>query len=77
MTIADFYDKHGLEGLKKLATGTGTKLSYIRALLYSPGKMPSLPMAIKLVRASGRELTYEGLAHMPAVAEAAPALAAE
>lgn len=76
MTIADFYDKHGLEGLRRLAEGAGTDLSYIRALLYSPSKNPSLKMAIALVRASGNELTFEGLAHIPAVAEAAPALAA-
>ena len=62
MTIADFYDKHGLDGLRRLADGAGTDLSYIRALLYSPTKNPSLKMAIALVRASGNELTFEGLA---------------
>lgn len=62
MTIADFYEKHGLEGLRRLASGAGTDLSYIRALLYSPSKNPSLKMAIALVRASGNELTFEGLA---------------
>jgi hypothetical protein len=81
MTIADFYEKHGLEGLRRLATGAGTDLSYIRALLYSPSKNPSLKMAIALVRASGNELTFEGLAFpqgVPEVAapQAAPALAA-
>jgi hypothetical protein len=81
MTIADFYEKHGLEGLRRLAAGAGTDLSYIRALLYSPNKNPSLKMAIALVRASENELTYVGLAFpqgVPEVAapQAAPALAA-
>jgi hypothetical protein len=61
-SIAEFYERHGLEGLRRLATGARTDLSYIRALLYSPTKNPSLKMAIDLVRASDSELTFEGLA---------------
>lgn len=82
MTIAEYYERHGLEGLRKLATatlpdGSGTDLSYIRALLYSPTKNPSLKMAIALVDASGGELSFEGLAYPQGRPEAAPAIAAE
>lgn len=61
-SISEFYQRHGLDGLRKLATGARTDLSYIRALLYSPTKNPSLKMAIDLVAASDEELTFEGLA---------------
>lgn len=78
-TIADFYQKHGLEGLRRLATRAGTDLSYVRALLYSPTKNPSLKQAIAFVYASDDELTFEGLAYpegVPAeMAADAPALA--
>lgn len=77
MTIADFYEKHGLDGLRRLADGAGTDLSYIRALLYSPAKNPSLKMAIALVDASGGELTFDGLAYPQGRPEASPAIAAE
>lgn len=62
-TIGHFYQQHGLEGLRRLAAGARTDLSYIRALLYSPSKNPSLKMALDLVAASNNELTFEGLAY--------------
>lgn len=72
-SIAEFYDHSGLEGLRRLAEGAGTDLSYIRALLYSPTKNPSLKMAIALVEASGGELTFEGLAYPKGRPSADPA----
>lgn len=62
-TIADFYQRNGLGGLRRLATGARTDLSYVRALLYSPTKNPSLKMAIDFVAASDGQLTFEGLAY--------------
>ncbi len=80
MTIAEFYDREGLAGLRRLADQAGTDLSYIRALLYSKGKNPSLKMAIDLVEASGGLLTYVGLAYptgRPSRDKPAPAPAAK
>lgn len=75
-SIAEFYEQQGLEGLRRLATGARTDLSYIRALLYSPAKNPSLKMAIDLVAASDNRLTFEGLAFPAGRPCAAPEITA-
>lgn len=64
MNINDYYIKHGMPGLEKLALGANTKLSYLKQLVYTEGKkLPSIDMAQRLVDASGGELTFIGLAN--------------
>lgn len=63
MTVRAYYDRHGVDGLATLAKAAGTELSYLRQMVYSPDKNPSLKMAIALVEASEGELTFEGLAY--------------
>lgn len=62
MTMKEYYEKHGVSGLMALAEASGTKLSYLRQLIYSTNKNPSIRMAITLVESSGGELTFDGLA---------------
>ena len=63
MNINDYYIKHGTSGIATLATEAGTKTSYIKQLIYTAGKRPSISMAERLVKASGGELTYADLAN--------------
>lgn len=63
MTLNDYYLKFGTAGLQRLADKAGTKLSYMKQLIYDPDKQPSMNMAKKLIEASGNELTYSELAN--------------
>ena len=62
MTLAEYYDRHGTQALADLANRSGTRLSYLRQLIYAPEKCPSLKMAVAIVRASNGEISYEELA---------------
>lgn len=63
MNINDYYIKYGMAGLEKLAEKAGTKLSYLKQLVYTTNKRPSIEMAERLVKASGGKLTYRDLAN--------------
>lgn len=63
MNINAYYIKHGTAGLARLADAAQTKLSYLKQLIYSEKKSPSMKMAARLVKASNNELTLEGLAN--------------
>lgn len=63
MNINDYYIKHGTSGIERLAQQAKTKLSYLKQLIYSPEKRPSISMAQRLVKASGGELTFDDLAN--------------
>lgn len=63
MNLNDYYIKHGTAGLERLAQESDTKLSYLKQLVYTTNKRPSIEMARRLVAASGGELTFDGLAN--------------
>jgi hypothetical protein len=63
MNINDYYIEHGMSGLEKLAQASNTKLSYLKQLIYTEGKLPSINMAQRLVDASEGKLTFVGLAN--------------
>lgn len=61
MTLYEYYVVHKTEGLRELAERAGTKLSYIRQLIYETRKRPSVDMAAKIIEASGGQVTLDGL----------------
>lgn len=68
MTLYEYYFVHGTDGLTKLAADAGTKLSYLRQLIYETRKRPSIEMASKIIDASGGKITLHGLCN-PSVLE--------
>lgn len=63
--MTEYFNKYKTLGIRALAERANTKPSYLLQLVYSPTKVPSLPMALRLVRGSDRKLTFEGLAREP------------
>lgn len=63
MTLAEYQQIYGTEGLRNLADSCGTKLSYIRKLICVTTNRPSSEMALKMIEASGGKLTLEGLVY--------------
>lgn len=63
MTLSDYFKKFGRDGLRKLATKATTTDRYLIQLIYSPSRLPSIPLAKRLVEASGNLLTLKGLAN--------------
>jgi hypothetical protein len=62
-TINDYLLKYGQAGFARLAKRAGTKVSYLNQLNYDTNKRPSMEMAQRLVKASGGEITLDGLAN--------------
>lgn len=69
MTLYEYYLAHGTAGLAELAEKAGTKLSYIRQLIYEPRKRPSVEMAEKIIRASAEKVTLHGLCNPSVLAD--------
>lgn len=69
MTLYEYYLAHGTAGLAELAQKAGTKLSYIRQLIYEPRKRPSVDMAEKIIVASENKITLHGLCNPSALAD--------
>jgi hypothetical protein len=69
MTLYEYSLAHGTEGLRELAEKAGTKLSYIRQLMYEPNKRPSADMALKIIKASGDTITLHGLCNPSVLAD--------
>lgn len=69
MNLQDFYLKVGNAGVKELAARMGRSEGWLKSLIYGPRnektrkKMPSLSVAVQLVKKSGGVLTYEGMAN--------------
>jgi hypothetical protein len=69
MTLYEYYLAHGTDGLTALAEKAGTKLSYIRQLIYETRKRPSVEMAAKIIEASGSKVTLHGLCNPSVLAD--------
>jgi hypothetical protein len=69
MTLYEYYLAHGTDGLAALAQKAGTKLSYIRQLIYEPQKRPSADMALAIIEASNGDVTLRGLCNPSVLAD--------
>lgn len=63
MNLQDYFLKHGMAGVARLAERSGLQKSYLLQLVYVPTRRPSLASAQKLVEASNGRLTLNGLAN--------------
>ncbi len=63
MTLRKYQQIYGPAGLERLAIAAGTSRNYLWRLICSPTRLPSASLALQLIRASGGELTLEGLAY--------------
>lgn len=63
MTLNAYFLRHGRAGLRALALATGARFGYLQQLNYVTRKKPSMALALKLVAASGGEITLDGLAN--------------
>lgn len=62
-TIAAYFAKYRIHGLRRLAKATHCKPGYLQQLVVNPKKRPSMSLAQRLVHASNGELSFEGLAN--------------
>jgi hypothetical protein len=62
VTLSEYFEKNGLEGLQMLAKQANTTVGYLYQLIYCCDKRrPSNSMTERLVEASGHALTRFGL----------------
>lgn len=61
MTLSKFFQDYGLDGLRKLASEAGTSVGYLYQLIYDDSRIPSRDLSRRLVAASKRKLTIDGL----------------
>lgn len=62
MTLSEYFEKNGLEGLQMLAKHGNTTVGYLYQLIYCcDHRLPSIAMTERLVSASGGVLTRFGL----------------